>query len=72
MSEHPHKFRYLLPPGNNFNFVRKFRYWLIASVFLMAGCVAVLFINKSVRGDYMNCSIDFKCGTEIIFALKDK
>ena len=27
---HPHKFRYLLPPGNNFHFVRKFRYWLIA------------------------------------------
>jgi preprotein translocase subunit SecF len=45
---------------------------LIASIFLMAGCVAALFINKSVRGDYMNWTIDFKGGTEIIFAFKDK
>jgi preprotein translocase subunit SecF len=70
--EHPHKFRYLLPPGNNFHFVRKFRYWMIASFVLMAGCVAVLFINKQVRGSYMNWTIDFKGGTEIIFAFKDK
>ena len=27
MSDH-HKFRYLLPPGNNFAFVAKFRIWL--------------------------------------------
>jgi preprotein translocase subunit SecF len=72
MSEHPHKFRYLLPPGNNFQFVRKFRYWMIASFFLMAGCIAALFINKQVRGEYMNWTIDFKGGTEIIFAFKDK
>jgi preprotein translocase subunit SecF len=71
MSEHPHKFRYLLPPGNNFHFVRKFRYWLIASIVLMCASVAVLFINKSVRGEYMNWTTDFKGGTEIIFAFKD-
>jgi len=69
---HPHKFRYLLPPGNNFHFVRKFRYWLIASIVLMVACVAVLFINHNVRGSYMNWSIDFKGGTEIFFAFKDK
>jgi preprotein translocase subunit SecF len=72
MSEHPHKFRYLLPPGNNFHFVRKFRYWVIASLVLMVGSVAALFINHSVRGSYMNWTIDFKGGTEIIFAFKDK
>jgi preprotein translocase subunit SecF len=72
MSEHPHKFRYLLPPGNNFHFVRKFRYWVIASVILMLGSVAALFVNHSVRGSYMNWTIDFKGGTEIIFAFKDK
>jgi preprotein translocase subunit SecF len=71
MSEH-HKFRYLLPPGSNFHFVRKFRYWLIASFFLMAGSISMLFVNKSVRGEYMNWTIDFKGGTEIIFAFKDK
>jgi preprotein translocase subunit SecF len=71
MAEQHKHFRYLLPPGNNFAFVRKFKYWLIASVFLMAGTVAALFINKSTRGEYMNWTIDFKGGTEIIFAFKD-
>jgi len=70
--EHPHKFRYLLPPGNNFHFVRKFRYWLIASVVLMVGSIATLFINHQVRGSFMNWTTDFKGGTEIIFAFKDK
>jgi preprotein translocase subunit SecF len=70
MEQHKH-FRYLIPPGNNFAFVRKFKYWLIASIFLMAGAVAALFINKSTRGEYMNWTIDFKGGTEIIFAFKD-
>jgi preprotein translocase subunit SecF len=73
MSEQsPHKFRYLLPPGSNFAFVRKFKIWLIASMFLMAGAVGALFVNKATRGDYMNWTIDFKGGTEIIFAFKDK
>ena len=71
MSEH-HKFRYLLPPGNNFAFVRKFKYWMVASFVLMAACVAVLFINKSVRGEYMNWTIDFRGGTQIHYAFKNK
>jgi preprotein translocase subunit SecF len=29
-------------------------------------------VNKSVRGDYMNWTIDFKGGTEIILSFKDK
>ena len=33
---HKHKFRYLLPPGNNFAFVAKFRIWIIISILLMA------------------------------------
>jgi preprotein translocase subunit SecF len=73
MSEQPlHKFRYLLPPGSNFGFVSKFKVWLIASFFLMGASIAALFVNKAVRGDYMNWTIDFKGGTEIIFAFKDK
>ncbi|MBA2541530.1 MAG: hypothetical protein H0V17_17945, partial [Deltaproteobacteria bacterium] len=70
MSEH--KFRYLLPPGNSFQFVRKFRMWLIFSLLTMAASVGALFVNKSVRGDYMNWTIDFKGGTEMVFAFKDK
>src|SRR4051812_1165365 len=69
---HKHKFRYLLPPGNNFAFVAKFRIWLIVSVLLMAVSISILFVNKSVRGEYMNWTIDFKGGTEIIYAFKDK
>ncbi len=69
---HKHKFRYLLPPGNNFAFVAKFKAWLVVSVLLMAASVSILFINRSVRGSYMNWTIDFKGGTEIIFAFKDK
>jgi preprotein translocase subunit SecF len=72
MSVNPdHKFRYLLPPGNNFAFVPKFKYWLAGSILMMVAAVGALFVNKSVRGDYMNWTIDFKGGTEIIFAFKD-
>jgi preprotein translocase subunit SecF len=67
-----HKFRYLLPPGNNFAFVAKFRIWIIISVMLMAASIGALFVNKSVHGSYMNWTIDFKGGTEIQFAFKDK
>src|SRR5688572_14156081 len=72
MSDQVHKFRYLLPPGNNFQFVSKFKIWLVISSLLMAASIASLFVNKSVRGDYMNWTIDFKGGTEIILAFKDK
>ena len=63
MSEH--KFRYLLPPGTKFQFVAKFKVWIWLSVLLTIGTVAVLLINKNVRGEYMNWTIDFKGGTEI-------
>ncbi|HEY3805448.1 MAG TPA: protein translocase subunit SecF [Kofleriaceae bacterium] len=69
---HKHKFRYLLPPGNNFAFVAKFRIWLVISCLLMAASIGSLFVNKAVRGQYMNWTIDFKGGTEIQFAFKDK
>jgi preprotein translocase subunit SecF len=69
---HKHKFRYLLPPGNNFAFVAKFKIWLVISVLLMTASVGALLFNKSQRGEYMNWTIDFKGGTEIIFAFRDK
>src|ERR1041385_780476 len=67
-----HKFRYLLPPGTNFSFVSKFKTWLVISVLLMSISVGALFWNKSRHGNYMNWTIDFKGGTEMIFAFKDK
>jgi preprotein translocase subunit SecF len=71
MTDH-HKFRYLLPPGNNFAFVAKFKIWIIISILLMAGAVGSLFVNKAVRGEYMNWTIDFKGGTEIHMLFKSK
>ncbi|HWU89469.1 MAG TPA: protein translocase subunit SecF [Kofleriaceae bacterium] len=71
MSEQ-HKFRYLLPPGNNFQFVAKFKFWLVLSMVLMAASVGALFVNKAVRGEYMNWTIDFRGGTEIHYAFKDQ
>jgi preprotein translocase subunit SecF len=71
MSEH-HRFRYLLPPGTNFAFVAKFKTWLVLSCVLMAASVGALFVNKSVHGEYMNWTIDFKGGTELHFSFKDK
>jgi preprotein translocase subunit SecF len=70
--ENPHKFRYLLPPGNNFDFVSKFRGWIIFSIISMVASIGVLFVNKAARGDYMNWTIDFKGGTEIILSFQDK
>src|SRR6266571_3104907 len=67
-----HKFRYLLPPGNNFAFVAKFRIWIIISLLLMSVAIGSLFVNKSVRGEYMNWTIDFKGGTEMIFSFSEK
>jgi len=71
MSEQ-HKFRYLLPPGNNFQFVAKFKTWLILSTLLMSASIGALFVNKAVRGEYMNWTIDFRGGTEIHYAFKDR
>ncbi|MGE0397327.1 MAG: protein translocase subunit SecF [Kofleriaceae bacterium] len=70
MSETKHKFRYMLPPGTNFQFVPKFKAWIWLSVVLTIATIAILFVNKSVRGDYMNWTIDFKGGTELVMAFQ--
>lgn len=67
-----HKFRYLLPPGNDFKFVQKMRLWGTISLLLCIASIASLFVNKAVRGDYMNWTIDFKGGTEIVVSFVDK
>jgi preprotein translocase subunit SecF len=71
MTDH-HKFRYLLPPGNNFAFVAKFKIWIVISVLLMAASIGSLFANKAVRGEYMNWTIDFRGGTQVQLAFKNK
>ncbi len=71
MADTEHKFRHLIQPGSNFNFVSKFKISVILSLLAMAIGIGSLFVNKAVRGSYMNWTIDFKGGTEIVYDLKD-
>jgi preprotein translocase subunit SecF len=72
MATSEHKFQYLLPPGNDFKLVRLFKLWTILSLVLCLASVAVLFVNKQVRGDYLNWTIDFKGGTTIVLQAVEK
>jgi preprotein translocase subunit SecF len=66
-TQHPHKFRHLIAPGSNFAFVSKFRLSVFLSCIAMLIGIGSLFVNKAARGSYMNWTIDFKGGTEIIY-----
>ena len=72
MSEHPHKFRYLLPPGSNFQFMAKAKFFMVLAVFVFLGTIGALAYNKVVRGEFMNWTIDFKGGTEVTLIFRDK
>jgi preprotein translocase subunit SecF len=65
-------FRELVKPGSNFEFVGNARLWGTISLVLILGTFATLFVNKGVRGDYLNWSIDFAGGTEMIFEFRDQ
>lgn len=60
-------FRELVKPGSNFEFIGRSRTWIAISMVLVIASIGLLFVNKAVRGDYLNWTIDFKGGTEIIF-----
>ena len=60
-------FRELVRSGTNFEFVANARKWGLLSTVLILGCIGMLFVNKATRGDYLNWTIDFKGGTEMIF-----
>jgi preprotein translocase subunit SecF len=64
-------FRELIKPGTNFEFIGRARLWITLSVLIITGSIAMLFVNKAVRGDYLNWTIDFKGGTEIIYAFRN-
>src|SRR5688572_27887373 len=63
-------FRELIPAGTNFEFMGRARIWITLSLILMAASIGAMFVNKAVRGDYLNWTIDFKGGTEIVFAFE--
>jgi preprotein translocase subunit SecF len=64
-------FRELIKPGTNFEFIGRSRLWITISVLVITGSIAMLFVNKAVRGDYLNWTIDFKGGTEIIYGFRN-
>jgi len=64
-------FRELINPKSNFDFIGRVKTWAFISFLLVSGSIGMLFVNKSVRGDYLNWTIDFKGGTEIIFSFAD-
>lgn len=64
-------FRELIKPGTNFEFIGRARLWITISIVLIAASIGMLFVNKAVRGDYLNWTVDFKGGTEIIFAFRN-
>src|SRR5262245_2586470 len=58
----------LLPPDSNFEFIGRAKIWITFSLLTIIASIGMLFVNKAVRGDYMNWTIDFKGGTEIVLA----
>lgn len=72
MATTEHNFRYLLKPGTDFHFTGKFRTWITISILLTTISIGSLFVNKMVRGSYLNWTIDFRGGTEVIYAFRSK
>jgi preprotein translocase subunit SecF len=64
-------FRELVRPGTSFEFVNRARTFGMLSALLILCSIGMLFVNKQVRGDYLNWTIDFKGGTELIFAFRE-
>lgn len=62
------KFREFIKPGTNFEFVGKARLWFTISVIAVLASIAMLPINRMVRGSVLNWTIDFKGGTEVTLA----
>ncbi len=66
------KFRELIHPGANFEFVGRTRMWLTISILATLASIALLPINHFIRGSMLNWTIDFKGGTEITMTFPEK
>ena len=60
------RFRELIQPGTNFEFVGRSKLLLTVSTIAVVLSLAMLPINYLVRGSPLNFSIDFKGGTDIV------
>ncbi len=65
-------FRELVNPKSQFDFIGRIKTWVTLSILLIGVSIGALFVNKSVRGDYLNWTIDFRGGTEIILGFENK
>src|SRR5262249_38746421 len=66
------RFRELIQPGTNFEFVGKDRMFLTISAIAVVLSIAMLPINAALRGSPLNFSIDFKGGTDLIMSFGKK
>jgi preprotein translocase subunit SecF len=60
------RFRELIQPGTNFEFVGRNKLWLTLSAIAVFVSLAMLPVNYFLRGSPLNFSIDFKGGTDIV------
>jgi len=67
-------FREIVPPGTNFEFIGKRGAWALVSMLFIAASIGMLFVNQAIpsRGSMLNWTIDFKGGTEMIYAFEGK
>ncbi|HTM21735.1 MAG TPA: protein translocase subunit SecF [Kofleriaceae bacterium] len=65
------KFRELIKPGTNFEFVGRAHVWILFSILISCAAIGMLFVNHARKGEYLNWNTDFKGGTELIFEFCD-
>jgi preprotein translocase subunit SecF len=69
------KFFQLIPPGTNFEFVKRMRLWIGLSIFAIVASFGVMIVNQFAiksRGEVLNFGIDFKGGTEMLVDFNKK
>ncbi len=63
------KFFEIIPPGTKFPFVRTSKYFIMVSILLIVGSIAMMFYNVATKGSPLNFGIDFAGGSSVRLAL---
>ncbi len=63
------KFFEIVPPGTRIPFVRSARYFIIASLLMIAASIGAMIYNSNVNGSVLNFGIDFAGGSSVRIAL---
>ncbi|MCC6995424.1 MAG: protein translocase subunit SecF [Deltaproteobacteria bacterium] len=64
------KFFQLIPPGTNFEFVKRMKLWFGLSITLVGLSIGMMVVNHYRKGEVLNFGIDFKGGTEMLVDFK--